>query len=483
MTMSEHSKDNVVLNENVSASNTRAQHFATENTTSRHSLMSSCFLSRLVIITSVLTCSAPVIAESSDTDSNSQALLRFFKQVQNKQFDEAFITSETLIEEHGGDPQFDYLLGQAAYYSQRYQEAVFAFERVMFTQPDHIRARLLLAFSYYKVKNYGAASVELNWLLNHSKSLSESEVAQITRYLQHIKEVEQNALSSNTFSVSVGLGHDTNVNSGTENDSVFLPALGRNLDLVTGTKAADNIVDVNLAYRHIKRLSQQSFYSLQASLSHLTHDTESQLDRSYISLVANYSDQWHNTKYNVSGYIQPMTLDGDYYRAAYGIIVDGTWKIADNWFWKLATNIAQIDNKEFVAQSLEQLGLSTTISYQSDLRHALELRYNDDDATENNGEHFGKEVYSAAYTLLYPYSNTTLFSFRISADKADYAAIHPIYLVIREDESVGASITAQRQFDEHWRIAALVRHTNKSSNISIYEYDRSEFKITTTYRF
>ncbi|UAA39874.1 DUF560 domain-containing protein [Paraneptunicella aestuarii] len=414
---------------------------------------------------------------------SSKELLNLYTLIKQKQYSEAYTMSNALLEEYGGEAEFDFLAGQAAFQTGHFQEAVFAFERVMFNRPQHQKARLLLAFSYFKVDNYGAAKLELNQLLKKADTLTPEEQQKIRDYLKRIEEQERKAIRNTALEVKAGIGYDSNVNSGTDDDHVFLPALNREIPLVEGAQVEDIVADVALSYKLNEKLSQKSAYSLQANFTNITHDTKSNLDRSYLNLVANYSNYWNSTKYTVTGYIQPMMLDDQYYRTAYGVMLDGSWRLTDTWLWSVGTNAAKIDNNKYDVQSLDQIGINTKITYINNHIQMFELAYYDDDASNSGGEHFGRDYFTAAYTYLYPYSRDLNFTLKVYADKSKYDAIHPIYLVTRDDSSVTGMLAASYQLDDQWNLSAQLRHANKNSNIEIYAFVRSEVNISVAYKF
>ncbi len=411
-------------------------------------------------------------------DSPSEKLLSLHNLLKNKEYSEAFSLSKVLLEEHGGEPIFDFYAGTAAYHSGHFQEAMFAFERVMFNRPAHMQARLLLAFSYFRVKNYGAAKVELNGLLKKSDQIEPKNIKRIKDYLAQIKESEQKAIRDSSFKVSLGVGYDSNVNSGTATDSIFFPSLGDFIIITEGVEKEDALADVSLTYRLQEKLSQKSSYTLQANFSHLYHQDNSEFDRSVMNFSGGYTGMWQSMKYNVTGYVQPMLLNDKFYRTAYGLMTDGSWQLGDKWLWTLGLNTAHINNNTQDTQDMRRVGISTKITYLDTHPQILEIFFTDDDADKKEGEHNGKDYYGFAYTYLLLYSNQLNFALRLNADKVEYDKIHPTFLDIRKDDTVSATLTTNYQFNTEWQFSTMLRYSDKNSNLEIYEYDRAEFKLS-----
>lgn len=433
------------------------------------------FVGVLVILSSLYS--------SISTADDQSHLLQMHQLLAQEKFQEAYQLSVNLLEEHGGDPQFDFLAGRAAYNTEHFQEAAFAFERVLFTEPMHIKARLLLAFSYFKVSNYGAAQVELNRFINNPEGLTDSDISKIRSYLVQIEEFEEKSLTNSGFNIAMGFGYDSNVNSGTSVDSIILPILGE-IELFSGSQETeDSLTELSLGYGYQKKLSQKSGFGLQASITHLAHQKADELNRTTFNFLANYYDSYGDMRYGITGYIQPMLLDESFYRAAYGVIANGTWQLNDKWAFTLGLGAAIVNNDVTDAQDLNQYSVSSSFTYLGTHPQVIDLTYGNDDAKEADAEHNGKDYFSLTYRYIYPYSNKLKLTFALNAQDAEYDALHPTFLVVREDETLSASVLADYYLDKEWRLTSLLRYSDKDSNLPIFAFDRSELKITAHHNF
>jgi len=440
-------------------------------------------IGRFFFSTSVLIfTSLPATAQTSSPPAASLSTLQ--KHVNEKQYTQAHSLTQALMDEHGGEPVFDYLAGQAAYYTQHYQEAVFAFERVMLNRPNHARARLLLAFSYFKVKNYGAAQVELNQLISLTNAYaSEEEKAQIQAYLTQIERIQQKHIKDKRLSLSLGLGYDSNVSSGTEEDAIFFPSVDDFITITGGTEASDSLAELNLTYQYKKKRTQQSDYRFYANWQHLHHQDLSEFDRSVVNLNASFSDYWQDTRYTLTGYVQPMMLDSKYYRTAYGVIGELSWALGQHWRWAISSNISRINNTQVDSQDMRRIGASTRFTYLSKHPQIIELSYHDDDGEIDAGKHNGKDYYALSYTYLYPVSSVLNIAFKANAEKSQFDRPHPTFLAVRDDDGYAFSVKADYHLDAHWQLSTFLRYSRKNSNLALYDYDRSELKATVTHVF
>ncbi|MCY7295464.1 porin family protein [Alteromonas sp. a30] len=434
--------------------------------------LKTCF--SIILLTLVFSAKA-----QEDTSASLKTLSNL---IQVQSYEDAHKLGQELMFDLAGEPYFDFLIGQAAYYTQHYQEAIFAFERVVINQPNHDAARALLAFSYFKAKNYGAAEKELT-TLNQSKSLSAQQQNQVQTYLQQIIEIKNKQVTDSQFDISLGFGYDSNASSGTEEDTLFFPALGDFITLTNGLETSDTLAELGIHYRVKKKRSQNSSYQFAAGFQHLQHRDVSEFDRSLLNLNASFNDRWGKTDYSVTGYLQPMLLDDSYYRVAYGLIGELSWRISPKTRWAVSSTLARINNAVLDNFDMKRWGMATRITFLTAHPQIISLSYHNDDSDKLVGEHNGKDNYSIAYSYLYPASNQLSMGFHLYADKNQYDAPHPTFLTVREDDSYTASVTTDYKMNRRWALSTLLRYSKKNSNLALYDYDRSEVKVTIKHIF
>lgn len=437
---------------------------------------------KLILVLTLLLMFLLQSASHAQEDTSSDPQIRQLEQyVQDKNFNAAYALSGTMLEEWGGDPQFDFFAGKAAFGAGHFQEAVFAFERVLVVEPRLLPARVFLAFSYFRVNNYGAAQTELTKLLN--EELPEADALQVREYLDQITKIKESAVKSHDLKVTVGYGYDSNVNSGTTADTIFFPIIGEIELLDSSRETSDEVSELALAYTYQEKLSQKRGYSVAASISDVSHQTENQLDRSIYNFSGSYYDELGNAKVNITGYIQPMTLDDDYYRIAFGTIADATWNLNENWLWMFGVGYTVINNDTNDEQDLRQYSAKTRLSYIGDTLHIFELGYGDDDAKLEAGDQNGKDFWMLNYNFIYPINPQWMLTVTASYQDIEHDGITRSFGILREEESYNAGLSLDYTPSAEWRISTRLNFSDKRSNIDIYNYDRSTAKILATHTF
>jgi len=113
----------------------------------------------------------------------------------------------------GGDIEFDYWLGVAAFETNRLDRAVIAFERVLVRDPLFDSARLELARTYLRMGALDLAAQEFERLLMRSPGPEGRKL--IDDYLNEITRIKQRQRFAVAAFVELGGGHDTNISSST----------------------------------------------------------------------------------------------------------------------------------------------------------------------------------------------------------------------------------------------------------------------------
>jgi tetratricopeptide (TPR) repeat protein len=108
-----------------------------------------------------------------------------------------------------GQPEFDYLLGVAALDSGRLDEAIIAFERVLAVMPNHAGAQMDLARAYYAAGSFDLAQAAFEKLRDENPPPAAREA--IGRYLQAIEERKHQTQAGWARYGELGLGYDSNI--------------------------------------------------------------------------------------------------------------------------------------------------------------------------------------------------------------------------------------------------------------------------------
>ena len=151
---------------------------------------------------------------------------------------QAFQQLAALQDRLSGQPEFDYLLGVAALDSNRVDEAVIAFERVLAMIPNHAGAQMDLARAYYAAGSFDLA--EAAFLKLRASNPPPAAQQAISRYLEAIQARKHQTQAGWSGFGELGLGYDSNIT-------------GVPVDFGSAAQQAFNLVGIEPTGNSIKR--------------------------------------------------------------------------------------------------------------------------------------------------------------------------------------------------------------------------------------
>jgi len=213
---------------------------------------------------------------------------------------EAYALLAPLESQRAGDPEFDYLLGIAALDSGQIERAIFALERVLAVNPNHLQARAEIARAYYLAGEIVNAQQEFNAV----KSRNPPPAVQRT-IDQYLAALTPHPTRFRGYA-EASWGYDTNVNSATWRDQVTfaLPGFGPMLGILDPSSRALKDHFHTLALGGALTHSLNDRWSLQGTASYVgrynnTYDT---LDTG--SADVSGGARWSEGKHSIVGVFQ-----------------------------------------------------------------------------------------------------------------------------------------------------------------------------------
>lgn len=423
--------------------------------------------------------------------ANEKELETLQRLVNEKSHQLAYQESLRLIDDWAGDPKFDYLMGLSAYKAGYFEDAVFAFERVLINEPKDVLSRLYLAFGYFKVQNYKASQKELKEL--QKLPLKQKDMDQVNQYLVLIAKYEASRLKSHSFNVSLSYSYDSNANSGTDLDSYVLPTPiellpGVTIDEIvlgdTSKVSPDNIMSATLSYQYQAKITQNNGYFVAASLNESAYQELDYLNRQIANFMGGYHHNFKDWQYRVSLYGQPMTLDTDYYRFAYGAIADVNKTLSEKTSLGISLAAADIDNKQDDNFDVSQYSIKTRLVVSGDNKqHLVELGYSAEDAKTLSGEHNARDYWQATYRYSIPSFLSGSMAADISYQDIKHAAVHPSFGLVRKEEQLSFQLAYNYVLPNSFLLSVRYKFTDKDSSIDLYAFDKDELWLSLSHSF
>ncbi|MBL4620986.1 MAG: tetratricopeptide repeat protein [Immundisolibacteraceae bacterium] len=217
-----------------------------------------------------------------------------------------------------GDPEFDFYYGVAAVDSGALNQGVFALERVLLANPDDLRARLELARAYFLMREDSRAQQEFAEVL--AQNPSGNVQANIQRFTDAMRLREGRCRPTSTAYVELGVGHDSNVASSTDNDVLLFGFFTSN-----SSENSDKFSYVRGGATYNKPFSpgRSFFSSVDVESRHNENDDE--FDTNYINAIAGLSFLQGTDRYRIS-------LQGQKYNVGESNFEEGLLSDSDDTF-------------------------------------------------------------------------------------------------------------------------------------------------------
>ena len=394
----------------------------------------------------------------------------------------AYELLKPLENERAGNPAYDYLLGIAALDSGRYTEAVFALERVLAVEPGHVLARAEIARALTQLGEVEAARREFETV--RTQRIPPEAAETIQKYLDAIEQIQAGTRTTVSGYLEFGLGHDTNVNSGTTISQFAIPALP-GLGLATLNPAAlkqDDwlgYVAAGATVRHPLNPELALIASLEGNQRLHFDKTEFDLGNVAVNLGTEVTSGRNRILLALQG--QQMFLDWHRFRDSTGGVAQYQRQIGAGVF----TAYFQYARLEYPRQEIRNADRKVGgIAY----AHAFSGRYapvvfagiyygHEDERTTGRPD-FGHRlagVRLGGQLTLTP----TLSAFVLGAyEERDYGGPVPGFFERREDHQRDFRLGLAYKPGKLWTITPQFSYTDNRSNVPFTDFDRAQALVT-----
>ncbi|MHB1590381.1 MAG: surface lipoprotein assembly modifier [Sulfuricella sp.] len=452
-------------------------------------------LQRVLIFTALLAFSGALWAADGDIQK-AQELMKQGKPA------EAYSLLEAMEYEKAGEVDFDYLLGIAALDSGKPDKATLAFERVLAVNPNFAGARLDMARAYFMLGDLERANTEFGAVLALNPPPAARQVVQ--KYLTAIEDRKKATLTRISGYVEGVAGYDDNISAVT-NDFTF------------GAQQAGFGPGLNPTGNSVKR--DGGFFGLGGGMEvlHTLNDQSSLYGaagykrRDYDSQGGDYNGQGGNSRFNsesvdLSGGVQ-FAVKTNLYRmgavhqqyrqdGAFAGTSNNRDTTGINFEWRRMLDernqvgaFAQYNQQRYenqITSDIDQslLGATWLRAFGGKGNPILfsSLMVGRDDALNqiSPGKDFSKDYWGVRlygqYTLNPSLDAFAGFGYQWRNDTSMYARAATV--AYGKDELSDISLGLNWRPYKEWTVRPQIVYSQNSSNIALYEYDRTETSIT-----
>lgn len=401
----------------------------------------------------------------------------------------AYAILEPLETERAGNPEYDFLLGLAALEIGKNTNAVFALERVLAVDPNHVRARAEIARAYAALGETKTAKQEFETV---KKQGVPPEVAvTIDRLLSAIERIEDEGRTTVRGYVEGTIGHDTNVNSATSNRDVtfFLPGFG----FITGTidpghvRRSDTFTSVGGGLNLRKPLDKE--WALTAGLNgskRMNTDVDvfdtGSIDAN-IGLVRTYGKDVFSAALQYSQF----WVDNNRYRDAAGFTAQ--WQHNYDSRNQSSLYIQYADLRYMSSNSVRN---ADRFVIGANFAHALPgfktVFYGggyvgEEVAKKDNFQRLGHALYGARIGAQHEFHRDAKFFANLGYEHRRFADEDTLFLKTRTDQQWNLGVGVAWKPAKNWLVTPQFQYTDSQSNISLNRFKREVVSVTVRREF
>jgi len=386
--------------------------------------------------------------------------------------------------DRAGNPDFDYLLGIAALDIGRGTEAVFALERVLSVNPNHVQARAEIARAYALLGEMETARREFETV--RKQPMPAEAAATIQKYIDAIEQAQAGTRTTVSGYLELGLGYDTNVNSGTAVSQIAIPAFP-GLGLATLNAAALKQSDGfgHVAFGANVRHPVNPGWSVLAGIDgyQRLHWDKTAFDQGNIgaNLGVEYSPSSRD-KFLVALQGQQMYVDWGRFRDSIGLVGQWQRQIGTSGVF---TGYLQHARLEYPGQEIRDADRTVGgVAYAHAFSGAYSpvvfvgAYYGHENERDSTRPDLGHRVtgFRAGGQLNFG-ERITLFGFA-SYEERDYGGATPGFLENRADNQADIRVGVNYKPARLWTITPQVAYTENKSNVPFTDYDRAQALVT-----
>lgn len=384
-------------------------------------------------------------------------------------------------EEYAGDKDYDYLYGLALLDTGEAANAIFAFQRALAVEPEFAGARLELARSYFDMGQMQRSEREFTILQGQSPPKGVRDV--IDKYMAAIESRNLRNRRGWRGFLQLGVGDDSNVNNATAAES-FL-----GFDLAADSReTASSVISTLGGASYDLPLSYDSKFFFKGSVNHRANNDASFASSVNYDVITGYNKSFKNRN-ELSTAVQVYTadVDGEFNNKGFNLTAQYNFNFSALNQLGAFVRVGEVDYAvEFDSKDIDQnlFGLSWVHVLGGDSRVSMVVAaiVGNDEAAQSDSP-YGRDFTGLRFSAAYPFTHRFNLFASLGGTESDYDGAFFADTENRSDSQADFSIGSSWRASKNWVLRAVVAQTENTSNVDIFEYDRTQVMFTARSEF
>ncbi|MGH8764836.1 MAG: surface lipoprotein assembly modifier [Burkholderiales bacterium] len=388
------------------------------------------------------------------------------------------------------NPEYHYLVGIAANDSGDIDGAIESLREAVRLKPDFLQAHAELARAYMSFGNLFLANREMDKVKEGNPP--PEVAAALDKYVDDYHKAVLAGRKRLTGNVSIGFGHDSNVNSATAAQSIFLPILGgirATLD-ANGRARSDSFTLLAGDVGGFYPLSERFELIGGAIGSAKINSDIDQFDSIYFNtsggLRVNVDEK---SQFNVVANLDSVRLDNKRVRDSTGVTAQWATMVHPLIEAGAFVQQARLAYPQESFRDADRLVYGMSLTPGAFGRRLIStppmlvLYGGKEDPHLSDVPQLGNDFWGIRLGDVH-YFSTRLASFQgLSYERRNYGGPDPLFLETRRDEQWDLTLGLLYKWTPQWTIVPLVSYTNNRSNLEVFKFDRTAVSVSLRYSF
>ncbi len=409
--------------------------------------------------------------------------------IKRKQYEQAYRLASDLLENFEGDTDFDFQYGLAAIETVHFDQALFAFERLVLNAPNQSRYRLELARTHFYLRNLEHAQLEFQRILN--KKIPAEVRLNVQDFLDQIIKLQRSVEPKFSAVADVASGYDSNINSAT--DKTFLP----NEELVfpvdiqlsdvsreTGSLYVSSLINGT----YLRPISHTSSFDVRGFASTRFNTEISNYDLTTLMAEGGYgffNKYTGPVKWRLAGRFQNVRLNSANFLNVSSFLTQGSFEHPSGIHLAGAINLAYSTFANNQDGDLYQLQVNASAASPVQ-RHAwlVSLMLGQDRADHSSNKFNAKRYQSLTLQSMNVWDHKRTYYGSINFTDTDYQAINELlYNSLRKDSGFNLALGWRYKLDRHVSLHNDFSWNNASSTLEANTFQRFKIELGVSYVF